>query len=312
VVRRYIELLGERDLDALDEFIAEDVIVVAPDSSVVFRDRQTWKQAQQDSPFSDERITPEQIVSDGEQVAVSYTVTAVHTGEAFGIAPTGGPITTSGTKIYTVGNGKIRQIAGHDDVLGLMRRIGGTMSSGEAWRERGDLRADIVGRFSWADGHADVWKWFHDGQLLARVASGLADPFRDVGITRVAGIESRGFLLGGLVAGQLEAGFLPIRKDRGLFPGLKITKPTLPDYRGNTSALRVQLGSAGPGDHVLLVDDWIETGHQAVAARDLVEATGARFSGISVIVDQLAADARPHLIRVHALVSSEDLPACPE
>jgi len=91
VVRRYIDLLGQRDLGALDEVVAEDVVVLYPDGSVAFSDRQSWKQAQHGSPFSDERITPVQIVSDGEQVAVRYTVTAVHTeSEAFGIAPNNG------------------------------------------------------------------------------------------------------------------------------------------------------------------------------------------------------------------------------
>ncbi len=95
VVQRYLELLERRDLDALDDVIAEDLVVHGPDGTVVFHDRETWKQGQQGSPFAEERITPVQIVSDGQQVAVRYTVTAVHSGgEAFGIAPTGNQIAT--------------------------------------------------------------------------------------------------------------------------------------------------------------------------------------------------------------------------
>lgn len=124
VVRRYFVVLEERDLDALDEVVAEDVIVIAPDGSVAFADRASWKQAQVTDAFTDERIRVEQLVSDGDQVAVRYTLTAVHTGEVFGIAPTGRPVVTSGTKIYTVRDGRINHIAGHDDVLGLMRRLG--------------------------------------------------------------------------------------------------------------------------------------------------------------------------------------------
>jgi predicted ester cyclase len=130
VVQRYLELLERRDLDALDDVIAEDLVVHGPDGTVVFHDRETWKQGQQGSPFAEERITPVQIVSDGQQVAVRYTVTAVHSGgEAFGIAPTGNQIATSGTKIYTLSDGTIRQIAGHDDILGLLRRMGATEPS---------------------------------------------------------------------------------------------------------------------------------------------------------------------------------------
>ncbi len=76
VVRRYIDLLGQRDLDALDEVVAEDVVVLYPDGSVAYSDRQSWKQAQRGSPFSDERITPVQIVSDGEQVVRQSPATA--------------------------------------------------------------------------------------------------------------------------------------------------------------------------------------------------------------------------------------------
>jgi predicted ester cyclase len=124
VVRRYLRLLEGRDLDGLDELVAEDVVVIAPDGSVAFRDRASWKEAQADETFADMRIGVEQLVSDGEQVAVRYTVTAVHAGEAFGVAPTGRPVVTSGTKIYTVRDGRIQQIAGHDDILGLIRRLG--------------------------------------------------------------------------------------------------------------------------------------------------------------------------------------------
>ena len=126
IVRRYLLLLERRELDALDEVLAEDLIVVAPDGSIVFSDRASWKQAQDGDAFTDERIRVEQLVSDGSQVAVRYTLTAVHSREAFGVPPTGLLVVTSGTKIYSVRDGRIHQIAGHDDVLGLMRRLGAT------------------------------------------------------------------------------------------------------------------------------------------------------------------------------------------
>lgn len=53
-----------------------------------------------------------------------FRLTAVHTGTAFGVPATGKVITTSGTKIYTVRNGRIVHIAGHDDVLGVLRQLG--------------------------------------------------------------------------------------------------------------------------------------------------------------------------------------------
>ncbi len=128
VVRRYLQLLEEGDVDALDEVIAENVVVLAPDGAVAFTDRDAWKRAQSGSPFTGERIVVEQLVSDGEQVAVRYSMTATHSGDAFGVPGDGSTITTSGTKVYTVRDGRIAQIAGHDDVLGLIRRLGGSVS----------------------------------------------------------------------------------------------------------------------------------------------------------------------------------------
>ena len=167
----------------------------------------------------------------------------------------------------------------------------------------------LAQRFAWADGHADVWRWFHDGPFLAELASALADPFRQDEITKVAGVEARGFILGALVAAKLRAGFVPIRKSDGLFPGVKYTRETRPDYRGNTGRLRIQAQSATRDDRVVLVDDWIETGSQAATARTLIESTGATFVGVSVVVDQLPDAAGSRLGRLHALIRFDALPA---
>jgi predicted ester cyclase len=124
VVREYLSLLQKRDPAGLDEIVADDVVVIAADGSVAFSDRSAWRQAMADEPFSDERIEIDDIVVQADRVAVRFRVTAVHTGTAFGVPPTGRMVTTSGTKIYTVRGGRIVQIAGHDDVLGLLRQLG--------------------------------------------------------------------------------------------------------------------------------------------------------------------------------------------
>jgi adenine phosphoribosyltransferase len=107
----------------------------------------------------------------------------------------------------------------------------------------------------------------------------LADPFRDAGITKVAGVEARGFVLGAGVALELRAGFVAIRKQGGIFPGPKLTGETRPDYRGNSTLLRLQRRSLTSNDLVLLVDDWFETGSQALTAKSLIEGAGAKFVG---------------------------------
>ena len=136
----------------------------------------------------------------------------------------------------------------------------------------------------------------------------LAVPFASRGISKVAGVESRGFILGAPVAVQLNAGFVAIRKGDGIYPGPKLERHTeSPDYRGNVHSLRVQRSALEPDDRVLLVDDWIETGNQAAATRSLIAACGAELIGISVIVDQLAAERRADLGFVHSLISATDL-----
>jgi adenine phosphoribosyltransferase len=170
-----------------------------------------------------------------------------------------------------------------------------------------EIASRIVARFRWVQGHADVWALFTDPILFRDVVRALAEPFRDSGVTKVAGVEARGFLVGGAVAAELEAGFVAIRKQAGLFPGEKLTRQTSTDYRGNRSQLRLQRASVTPTDRVLLVDDWFETGSQASAAKALIEETGATFVGASVIVDQLPPDARRELGTFVALIHSDSL-----
>jgi adenine phosphoribosyltransferase len=157
-------------------------------------------------------------------------------------------------------------------------------------------------------GHADVWRFFSDGPLFGRVVVALAEPFRGT-VDRVAGIESRGFILGGAVARELDVGFVAIRKGGSLFPGPKAERRTATDYRGRETVLRLQRASLEPGDRVLLVDDWFETGAQALAATALVADCGAELVGAAVIVDELAGEARDRLGPLHALVHAGELPA---
>ncbi len=168
--------------------------------------------------------------------------------------------------------------------------------------------------FRWIDGHADVWAVFRDADALAAVVAGLVEPFRDGRITAVCGIESRGFLLGGAAAVALGVGFVPVRKGDGLFPGEKAVRRSAPDYRRLRHTLRLQRSALGPGDRVLLVDDWIETGSQAAAVRAMAEECGARWAGCSVLVDQLGErpGQGPDLGTVHAVLAARDLPPQPD
>ena len=150
------------------------------------------------------------------------------------------------------------------------------------------------------------------GSTLRAIAAALVDPFRGRA-TKVAGIESRGLILGTACALELDVGVVPIRKAAGLFPGPKAVIETSADYRGGRQTLRIQRAALAAGDQVLLVDDWIETGSQAAGARALIEQCGATFLGVAAIVDQLPARRRDSLVRVHALLAAAGLgepPAC--
>lgn len=178
------------------------------------------------------------------------------------------------------------------------------MSTGEAAVAAG--RQAFLSRFAWHAGHADVWRAFEDAHTLSAVVDALAAPWYDRGITAVAGIESRGFLLGGSVAVRLGVGFHAIRKSGALFAGDKVAVESEPDYRGLRQRLAMRTSLSGD-DNVLLVDDWAEKGAQALAARALVTKAGARWGGVSIIVDQLPSKLRSHLGPVTALVTADEL-----
>ena len=166
----------------------------------------------------------------------------------------------------------------------------------------------LLDRFRWVDGHADLWHVFRAPQALATVITALADPYRDAALSAVVGVESRGFLLGAAVAVELGVGFVAVRKPGSLFPGRKLRETTTTDYRGNTTELLLQADALQPGDRVVLVDDWIETGAQAAATARLVGAAGAELVGVSVIVDELDDAVRAELPVIRSLLTAAELP----
>lgn len=167
-------------------------------------------------------------------------------------------------------------------------------------------RREFLHHFSWRSGHADVWPVFAHPTAFAAIVEGLVEPWRTSGVTKVLGIESRGFLLGGAAALRLGTGFVAVRKGGGLLPGPKVTVEAPPDYRGIRHILRMQ-NTLTSVDRVLLVDDWAGRGSQALAARHLVKATGAEFLGASLLVDQLSTDVRATLGDVTSLVTADEL-----
>jgi adenine phosphoribosyltransferase len=170
------------------------------------------------------------------------------------------------------------------------------------------FKDDFLDRFRWIEGHADMLGLFVDGAFFAEAVKALAEPFRGLGVKKVAAVEARGFVLGTGVALELSAGFVGIRKGGSIHPGAKAERTTKPDWRGQEHRLRVQRAALVPGDLVLLVDDWAEVGSQATATKELVEECGASYAGLALLVDQLPDDVRGALEPVRAVVRADELP----
>jgi len=98
----------------------------------------------------------------------------------------------------------------------------------------------------------------------------------------VAGIEARGFILGGAVAHRLGAGFIPVRK-KGKLPGEVISQTY--DLEYGTDTVEIHTGMIGPGHKIILIDDLLATGGTAEAAIKLIEQTGAEVAACSFVVD---------------------------
>lgn len=170
---------------------------------------------------------------------------------------------------------------------------------------------ELLGRIRWIGGHADVLGLLSDGEFFGRAIEALTDPFADSRVTKVAGVEARGFVLGAAAALRLGVGFVPVRKPGSVHPGPKAVHVSSPDWRGRQLAYALQRAAIERGDRVLLVDDWAETGSQALAARSLVEECGGEWAGAALLVDQLDDGVRARLEPVRAVVLSEQLPPNP-
>jgi adenine phosphoribosyltransferase len=116
--------------------------------------------------------------------------------------------------------------------------------------------------------------------------------FADLTVDKVAGIESRGFLFGPVLAYQLGAGFVPIRKPRKLPSG---TIREEYDLEYGTDAVEMHVDAILPGEKVLVVDDLIATGGTALAAARLAERCGGKVLGFGFIVELDALGGRAKL-----------------
>ncbi len=148
----------------------------------------------------------------------------------------------------------------------------------------------------------DVTTLFADPRGFRICIDQLLEPWAGMRIDRVAGLEARGFILGGAVAHQLSTGFVPIRK-KGKLPGATISEAYQLEY--GEAVVEVHDDAMLPGERILLVDDLLATGGTAEAGIRLIERLGARVAGCAFVVDLPDLGGRARLERmgmeVHAL-----------
>ena len=110
----------------------------------------------------------------------------------------------------------------------------------------------------------------------------LVEPYAGARIDKVAGIEARGFVLGGAVAHQLSVGFAPVRK-KGKLPWRTLRQEYQLEY--GVDSVEMHEDALAAGEKVLIIDDLIATGGTALAAVKLIEGLGATVVGASFVID---------------------------
>jgi adenine phosphoribosyltransferase len=128
----------------------------------------------------------------------------------------------------------------------------------------------------------DITTLLGDARAFRRAIDELVQPFAGRKIDKVAGIEARGFILGGAVAHQLSAGFIPLRK-KGKLPHQTIAVEYALEY--GVDSMEMHLDAVASGEQVMLIDDLIATGGTAIAAVQLLRQAGARVVAAAFVVD---------------------------
>jgi adenine phosphoribosyltransferase len=128
----------------------------------------------------------------------------------------------------------------------------------------------------------DITTLLQDSLALRMTVDRFVWLFAKKRIDKVVGIESRGFMFGPIVAYDLNAGFVPVRKP-GKLPYQKIRQSY--DLEYGTDTVEMHDDAIRPGEHVLVVDDLVATGGTALAAARMVESLGGTVAGFGFIIE---------------------------
>ena len=128
----------------------------------------------------------------------------------------------------------------------------------------------------------DITTLLRDAKAFALPVDALIEPWRDQRVDKVAGIEARGFILGGAVAHGLKCGFVPIRK-RGKLPHETVRVAYSLEY--GVDEMEMHTDAIHAGERVLLIDDLIATGGTATGAASLLQSAGAKVCAACFVID---------------------------
>lgn len=150
----------------------------------------------------------------------------------------------------------------------------------------------------------DITTLLKDAQAFRTILEDLRHEFQPQAITKVVGIESRGFIFGGALAVQLDAGFVPVRR-----PG-KLPADTFEvkyDLEYGSNSLAIHRDAITPGERVLIIDDLLATGGTAAATVNLVQQLGGEVAGLGFLVELKFLNGRSQL-RGHHIFAAVTYP----
>lgn len=154
----------------------------------------------------------------------------------------------------------------------------------------------------------DVTTLFSDPRGFRMCIDQMVHPYAGEPIDKIVGLEARGFILGGAIAHQLGAGFVPIRK-QGKLPGKTLSQDYKLEY--GEAIVEIHDDAISAGERILIVDDLLATGGTAEAGIKLVERLGGDIVGCAFIVDLPELGGRAKLetmgMDVHALCNFEGM-----
>ena len=128
----------------------------------------------------------------------------------------------------------------------------------------------------------DITTLLHDKEGFRMTVDAFIRRYKDMAIDYIAGIEARGFIIGGAIAYELRKGLIPLRK-KGKLPWKKISEEYELEY--GTDTVEIHADSVKKGDRVLIIDDLLATGGTSLACARLIEKLGGEVVELAFIVD---------------------------